>query len=302
MSGVNAHAILSLQSSDATITVSSTGFAWSKEDMRAGLVPVGHPLLHSVSARTADATTSSSTGCEFAFLLQPEVAWLWDHQVAGRPLLPGAAYLELTAAAVRTLRLGSGYLSADHRDYGISSAAAAPIALAETVLAAPCVLPPPQQQTWLVLTCKVDVIAGNAAVYSSHGSGGAQKHMLCSLVNPDTKRLANQRAASGSSAYCVSIDAVRASCNEPLSSAEVYGSLAAAGLQYGPAHRLLAAIKKGVSGTAAARIATDTLTDGQGGYLLHPAGRSSLVLICVQYAQRVSCISPAQHPCCTLPA
>jgi hypothetical protein len=86
MSGVNAHAIVRLPDSTTSTTLSlapsgsSSSFAWRRQDMSAGILPVGRQFAH-----MAAAGGSSSGKATYQFLLpvleRPGLAWLWDHQV-----------------------------------------------------------------------------------------------------------------------------------------------------------------------------------------------------------------------------
>ncbi|KAI8473970.1 MAG: hypothetical protein J3K34DRAFT_383389, partial [Monoraphidium minutum] len=174
MSGVNAHAILRAAApGDApgapAPPAGGLELVWARRDFQAAAgLPVGHPLLYFA----APPPRSGGGGAvEFAVPLaaRPALTFLWDHVVAGRPLLPAAAFLEMAAAAARALLAGG---SAG----GAAGAAPAP-ALAATVLAAPLALPPlggggSEGGAALVLTCSVDAETG-ALTLRSGAAGGA---------------------------------------------------------------------------------------------------------------------------------
>lgn len=87
MSGVNAHAIVRLPDtstappplSTAPSGSSSGSFAWRRQDMSAGVLPVGRQFAFMATAG------SSSSKATYQFLLplleRPGLSWLWDHQV-----------------------------------------------------------------------------------------------------------------------------------------------------------------------------------------------------------------------------
>jgi NADPH:quinone reductase-like Zn-dependent oxidoreductase len=196
-------------------------------------------------------------------------------------LLPGAAYLEMAAAAAAAL-LPTGLSLYSSNGKGAATAAAAFTAgLADVVLAAPCVLPhwgqqQQQQQQQLVITCEVDLSAGRVVIASASGATTSNTtHMHCSLIAVATGSATSAHAAAAAGAAAMSADAARAACTEPLDSAALYQSLAAAGLQYKPAHRLLRSVHSSKQ-QAAAAVAGDAVADALDGYLVHPA-----VLDCV---------------------
>jgi hypothetical protein len=89
MSGVNAHAILRLPDSTTAPTLSlapsgssSSSFAWRRQDLSAGILPVGRQFAYMAAA---GGSSSSSGKASYQFLLpvleRPGLAWLWDHQV-----------------------------------------------------------------------------------------------------------------------------------------------------------------------------------------------------------------------------
>eukprot|EP00878_Enallax_costatus_P026419 GHUV01028351.1.p1 GENE.GHUV01028351.1~~GHUV01028351.1.p1 ORF type:complete len:273 (+),score=112.23 GHUV01028351.1:630-1448(+) len=272
MSGVNAHAVLKMPPATAVdmhTRRAASSFAWMRQDMRAGVLPVGHPLLHAASA------TSSSISSKATFMLpvlnRPGLAWLWDHRVGGRVLLPGAAYLEMAAAAARVLT-SSGSITAAISSKGMSNAAVAIPALCDVTLSMPCVLPLPSQQD-MSLVCQVDVVAGTVVISSTQHTAGLQKHMGCSIVDLADTSLPSHSESAGASPN--NSDALRAACSEPISTVGVYESLSAAGLQYGPAHRLLTAVHhSSSSGKAAAVVSSSAAAVAAAGYLIHPTGGS----------------------------
>lgn len=86
MSGVNAHAIVHLPDATPPPPPSLAGgsgsscFAWRRQDMSTGMLPVGRQLVY-----MAAAGGSSSGRATYQLLLpvleRPGLSWLWDHQV-----------------------------------------------------------------------------------------------------------------------------------------------------------------------------------------------------------------------------
>lgn len=61
-------------------------------------IPVQHCLLSAVQAGRRDADAAARFQLSLA---APRLAWLWEHRVAGRAILPGAAMFEAAFAAAR---------------------------------------------------------------------------------------------------------------------------------------------------------------------------------------------------------
>ena len=156
--GTNAHALLAL-GSDASAASSILGLCnprfatWAKERFWVG--PQPHALVGSV-ARVAGAAGTAAV-LFAADLLQPKHSHLWDHAVAGRPILPGAAFLEAAAACLQTT-------VADDR---------LTVLLASVSIPAPLELPPSISRSGgsLVLQCQVDVASGRVRLASSSSAG-----------------------------------------------------------------------------------------------------------------------------------
>jgi hypothetical protein len=288
MSGVNAHAVLAApptprQPRDAAApggassAVPPPALVLQRHDLlRAAGLPCSHPLLFHASA----AAGSSSAAVEFAVPLaaRPNLAFLSDHHVSGRALLPAAAFLEMGAAAARALLLPDG-----GRDGGLMPA---PV-LTGAVLAAPLLLPLPgdgeEDAGMLVLTCSMDPAAGALSISSSHlQSGGSAagrptvhvRAAVGSTANLHKPAAAAAVAADGSSSAS-SVDAQRAACSTPVDMAAAYAAMSSAGLQYGPAFRRLRAAQQGAGQSVGQLAHSRPGTDD--GFAVHPAVLDSLL-------------------------
>ena len=152
--GTNAHALLAL-GSDASAASSILGLCnprfatWAKERFWVG--PQPHALVGSV-ARVAGAAGTAAV-LFAADLLQPKHSHLWDHAVAGRPILPGAAFLEAAAACLRTAVADDSLA----------------VMLASVSIPAPLELPSSINRSGgsLVLQCQVDAASGRVRLASS---------------------------------------------------------------------------------------------------------------------------------------
>ena len=72
---------------------------WQKQ--RHWHIPQPHCLLYSVQPASVSGTLTFA-----CMLVRPGLAYLWQHQVAGRVLFPGTAMLELALAAISALSGG----------------------------------------------------------------------------------------------------------------------------------------------------------------------------------------------------
>ena len=116
--------------------------------------PVQHLLIHGCAARTA-------AGCwDFALdAVAPQLAFLRDHAVSGRLLLPGAALFELALAVSRTLAGG-----------GVHSRL--PVAVTAASIAAPVMLMSASANA--ILICRVDLVAAEVIVSTGGHARGQQ--------------------------------------------------------------------------------------------------------------------------------
>eukprot|EP00882_Tetradesmus_deserticola_P024319 GHRQ01026576.1.p1 GENE.GHRQ01026576.1~~GHRQ01026576.1.p1 ORF type:complete len:305 (+),score=126.21 GHRQ01026576.1:29-916(+) len=125
--GTNAHLLLAAGSASSSAAAAAVTGATQQRQllMQQKYLSVLAPA-HSLVTSAAAASSGSSRSVLFEVRLShPSVAWLFDHVVVGRPVLPGAAYLEVALAVGRQL-LGSTY--------------AAEMALAAVSISAPLVL------------------------------------------------------------------------------------------------------------------------------------------------------------------
>jgi NADPH:quinone reductase-like Zn-dependent oxidoreductase len=287
MSGVNAHAILKAPEAPAAYTSSSSlQLSWQQQDLRTGMVPVGHPLLFLAQAGAAGlpaGISSSRSKVAVEFMLpvthRPCLSWLWDHQVSGKVLMPGAGYLEMASAAARALLLAPAITTSS------SSSLAAP-ALANVVFATPCILPAlidsGSEQAQLLLSCELDMATGHVSIRSQAISAGSSStsevHMQCQVVSLSADTAIVEAAVAMAAA--ATFDAQRAACTEPTDAAAMYRALHDAGLQYGAAFRRLSAVHRAggsVQQAAAAAVAADAAADAASGFLVHPAVLDSVL-------------------------
>ena len=304
MSGVNAHAIISCPA-EAAARAELAPATWHRS-LRCFvevLVPL-HPLLGAAS-KVRSLTCAPGSVCypslfasppdcqhilaylpRFLLLIlqakqqlqfrlplsRPMLGFLWDHQVQSAPIMPGASYFEMAAAA----------------GHALLKLADPAVALKAAAIAAPLRLPAADGAAAVVVTAEVALVSGDISIRSAPaGSLSAASKTgakASSAVPVETLHLRGSLAAVAASAVALehapaatpalSADAVRAACREPKDTAAVYGGLQAAGLQYGPAFRQLRGIHQGAE-TAGAALGSSSAFEQKdadvSGFLLHPA-------------------------------
>ncbi len=162
--GTNAHAILDQPSALPSAALHATTPVWQKRHI--SVLPPMHACLHSVVAAVKRSVAT------FEWRLQTQSsAFLYDHIVQGRGIMPAAAYLEMVTAAVATTTASS---STAQPQYAVSGA----------VFEAPLLLPDISSKTnAMVLRCSLDTYSGICKLVSTVGGGGTQ-HMqgrVCKL-------------------------------------------------------------------------------------------------------------------------
>lgn len=250
--GTNAHLLLLSGSSAAADAASAAASAGQQQSllMQQRYLSVLNPAHSLVRSAMAAAGVSGTVQFE-VYLGHPSVAWLFDHIVGGRAIVPGAAYLEMGLAAGRQL-LGSNY--------------ATDLALASVSISAPLVLlDGPVAASAVHLSVTVNMATGALSI-SSNTSGRGSSHPTITITHVSGSLARPIISSAGSSLATLqlvrqaehggldsSFDRIAAKGLEPLNSSVMYTGLAKAGLKYGPAFRLLRSVKSGAS-TAAAQL------------------------------------------------
>ncbi len=156
----------------------------------------------------------------------PALSFFCDHQVSSKIIFPGAGYLELVAAVGHALLFG----------------AAAAMAAVGTTIVAPLILPHAAGSAELLgITLRAEVHCASSEVSLSTGS---TTHVATSFAHL-------QGAKPEANLAFMPIERLAAECTVPLDTVYVYQQLAAGGLQYGPAFRLLRCVKQGKDSAAA---------------------------------------------------
>ena len=255
--GTNAH--LLLQAQHPASAAENLANAWACQSQqqwqkaRLYVLPMQHAMLSLGSVLPSSGSSSGPSLVLSAQLQQSALVYLLDHVVGGRPVLPGAAYLEMALAAGRLALSSSGRSMAQ-------------VAIAGVAIKAPLLLTAGEMQS-IQLTANIDPQTGVLSISSfSSSSGRRTVHINGQLV----QMLASDGKAAEASVLTADsmFDRVCASGLRPMATSAVYADLGAAGLAYGPAFRLLRGIKSG-EGVAAARL--QQAEQLAGGYLVHPS-------------------------------
>jgi acyl transferase domain-containing protein/NADPH:quinone reductase-like Zn-dependent oxidoreductase/acyl carrier protein len=253
--GTNAHIVISQPPGPGTAAAHAAVQQLQRQQQwqrrRLYVVPPAHALLSYGSRAGAEVVLSAALG-------RPQLLYLMDHRVNGRAILPAAAYLEMALGAGHVL-LGASSTS--------SSSGSKQLGLGNVAVAAPLLLPLQAADVrQLQLTVAIDLSSGACRIASAtSGSSSITLHITGQLA-----AVALSEDSGHSSSNAATFDRVCAAGLQPLPTSQVYGDLAAAGLQYGPAFRLLRNIKAS-QGTAAAQVQPGMALCQTGGHLVHPA-------------------------------
>nr|QZA73306.1 type I polyketide synthase [Streptomyces sp.] len=202
-----------------------------------------HPLLH--------ANTSTLQGQRFTSVYTGEEFFLRDHRVGGRPVLSGAACLELARAAV------AASLDEPHHVPKLRNVVwTRPVTLHEPGLTVQVRLRPGEHgEVGFEILVPGDPAAGTADVL--HGGGTAHVTPRPAAAHPGSR---------------VDLPRLREECRVPGPDADtLYATAEARGIAYGPGHRGIELLWTG-AGQALARIALPpAVRDTQDAYGLHPS-------------------------------
>ncbi|WP_405668154.1 SDR family NAD(P)-dependent oxidoreductase [Streptomyces sp. NBC_01166] len=202
-----------------------------------------HPLVH--------VNSSTLHGQRFTSVYTGEEFFLRDHQVRGRPVLSGAACLELARAAV------AASVDEPYRVSGIRNVAwTRPVTLHEPGLTVQVRLRPEQDgEVGFTILSPGDPATGTADTVHSEGV----VHVTAQPLAADTD-------------VRVDLPRLRETCSTPGPDADaLYASAEARGISYGPGHQGVQQLWTG-AGQALARIGLpQAVRDTQHAYGLHPS-------------------------------
>ena len=181
--GTNAHAILQWPSASqpSALAASTSAPTWKKKHF--SVLPPMHTCLHAVRAV---APAFKGSACTFEWLLhQQSSAFLCDHMVQGRAIVPAAAYLELFTAAAAAVTAG----------LPSSGSSAGFTALTGAVFEAPLLLSTGSKQQAVTLCCSLDMALGYCKL-ASHTQTQTTQHMQGSIQVLQSHGLHVQSASS----------------------------------------------------------------------------------------------------------
>ncbi len=197
-----------------------------------------HPLLGArVKSPLAEVQFESRIGPE-------EPAYLSDHAIGGRRVVPAAAYLEMALSAARAVDGGRA-------------------AIGTAAFLRPCIFDEPQ-----ILQCVLGE-SGPGRAFSIYGraeGGEDDEWVLHATGETVAASSAEVREESGR----VDLDAIRQRCTDASDGAEFYRTFDANGVNFGPNFRLLSRLFRG-PGEALVEIELQEMAKKDGGrYEIHP--------------------------------
>ena len=151
--GTNAHVILEQSAGGSGGPDTQATVAWQRDFL--WVAPQPHTMLH-----RAAAASRSVLLLECQLSATPGLAYIWDHRVGGKAIFPGAAFLELAAAAVK---LCTARASSDAALRGIT-------------IPAPLQLPDQMADGRVALRCAIQPASGSLQIASS-ASAFKQPHI-----------------------------------------------------------------------------------------------------------------------------
>ncbi|MGA8528326.1 MAG: type I polyketide synthase, partial [Acidobacteriaceae bacterium] len=201
----------------------------------------GHPLL---GARLA----SPLEEIQFQTVIGPtQPAWLADHALQGKPLVPAAGYLEMALSAARIAGLG---------DAAIESVA----------VLQPCFFEEPRI---LQTVIRKGDAGASFAIHSCHAADPKEwlLHATGELTVLNVAGIADGEPLA----------AVRRRCSRTLAVADFYGSFEHRGLNFGPGFRPLTAIQLGTREAVAEFAVPDGAQEAADAFTVHPVALDACV-------------------------
>jgi acyl transferase domain-containing protein len=209
-------------------------------------LPVHHPLLHT--------DVSDDEGPRFRAMFTGEEFFLAEHEVKGRRILPGAAYLEMVREAVRRSGQASGPSGEGLR-------------LEDVVWLTPIEASGPGTHVEVALTPadtgRTDRL--DFAVYTLTGQPGEQAVLHC-------QGSAVPLTGDGGGSARLDLDAVRTGCDAGrLTADQCYGMFRAAEMEYGPAFQGIEYVLGGETQALAKVGLPPSVRETGDAYVLHPS-------------------------------
>lgn len=207
-----------------------------------------NPLLHRNTSNLEEQRFSSTlTGKEF---------FLKDHVVMGEKILPGAAYMEMTRAALRQ----SALWGEDHD-----------IRLKNIVWSTPFAVNGSSQELHIGIYPEEDREIG-FEIYSEGANGEEETVVHCQGRAVFLSKTSHEHTQE------VDIRAVQADCSERfIGSTECYERFSALGVDYGSGHKGIEYLYIGERQVLAKLIIPESVSESAGDYILHPSLMDSAI-------------------------
>ena len=155
--GTNAHVVLSAvpaMGSEAAASAAAPMSTWKKQQLWP--LPLANLLLRRCSIQKHQGAVTALFEAQLGLA---GVSYMWDHQVQGRVLFPGAGFMEMGLAAVSTLLLGGG-----------AAASQSVVGLGHVAIPSPMVLPTLAADGELPrLVCQVNLQTQQLQIFSMAG-------------------------------------------------------------------------------------------------------------------------------------
>jgi acyl transferase domain-containing protein/acyl carrier protein len=224
-------------------------YAWQRERywlerplaLARGFDSTGHPLL-------GERVPSAGTGAHAVFesvLSRTKEAWLYDHAVGDRALMPGAGLAELIRAAGEQVLEGES------------------VEVTGLSFQSPLVLPERGGQRVQVVVKEEEDGRFEVGVYSQEARAKGDAPFTLHATG-DVRRASDVEVA------ILDVPLLRERCTESLDVADAYEAFASVGLRYGPMFRGLRRVWRG-HGEVLAELGLPESADGAERYGVHPA-------------------------------
>ena len=204
------------------------------------ILPLTHSLMSHVELRN---DAGSHIICMASKLERPVLDWICDHQVMGRIVCPGAAYMEMSACVSEVC---NGSMGTELASLVSDASIPMPLTLAK----------PKETQNTLIADCTLsilmDVMDGSIQIRSSSSAqGGSGLHLRAFVgVRVEDHDIDMPFSMSdGTKSASISPEMVRSQCCQSVDNAFMYASLRAVGLQYGPSFQVASRVNVHPDGT-----------------------------------------------------
>merc|ERR1711887_112483 len=173
-------------------------------------------------------------------LHRPLLDWICDHQVMGRVVCPGAAYMEMSGCVSE---ICNGTMGTELKSLVLDASIPMPLTLAK----------PFETENGLITECELSLLVdreqGDIQIRSSNAAkGGSGLHLRASIGLSLDDGLVPSSVCVSESSGPPSPELVRSQCSQSVDSTAMYVSLYAVGLQYGPRFQVVSRVSVGSEG------------------------------------------------------